>query len=259
MAKDTRSIRDRIRKPSGRYKHLGICIFGKIGVGKTTLLGTMPGKGLLLDVKGIEEGDSVVAHHADRIAVLDIATWEDLNKAYHMLRKGQYKCDWVAIDTVTSVQILAKRRVLKLRDDADLKTHQVRRQDWGDIGQLMGELFLKFRSLPMHIVFLSQERTFEHEDGDEPTEILPEVSPASLRILTPSLHLVGRYYIEDVGDGMERRMLVEARPGFVTKARSVKGRELPPIIRKPNLGRILRYMQGDEDVKRPRGVTEASL
>jgi AAA domain len=258
MAK--KNIVDRIREPTGKFEHFGACIFGVNGAGKTTLLGTAQGRGLVLDVKGVEQGaDLVLAHHGKRIKVLDINDWDDLNEAYHMLRRKEYECDWVGIDTATSVQIIAKRKVLKLRDDADLRVHEVRLKDWGGIGELMGEMFLKFRALPIDTYFLAQERLRkeDYDDPDSDTIITPDMTPAALKMLMPHCDLIGRMFVAENGDGkVVRNLLVETRPGRATKSRNVKGHKLPAVIEHPNLGQIKAYMQGNPDVKKPRAASD---
>lgn len=256
--KSGRSIQDRVRDPEPKTEHYGVCIYAQTGLGKTTLLGTMRGRGLVLDVRGVEEGTAVLSHLSKRIKVLDIEDWSDLNDAYHALRRKEVDVagsppDWVAIDTVTATDILARREALRHREGRDLRRYQIRQNDWGDMAQLQGELFLRFRKLPYHIIFVAQEVTKEPRDDDEEgiTMIVPDVRPRALRDLTPSLDLIGRLVLDDEGS---RLLEVSTRTGFVTKNRTIKGRRLPPVIEKPNLGKIISWMQGEEGAKKPKAA-----
>lgn len=256
-------IFERLRKPSGDLSRLGICIYGKGGMGKTTLLGTMPGRGLVIDIPQVEGGTSVLADKADKIDVLPVVRWEEFDQAYKTLFSGEHPWNWVAIDTITAVQELTKRRSIKDREnDLSQDPHLVTMQDWGKIGQLNSELIYKLRTLKIHTIILAQERKRDSNDGTG-SEFQPDVSPATLSSLFPSLHLVGRLYVAQVDneDGTthyERRLRVGPHQMFTTKARSVPGRELPPVIKEPNLAQILAYMMGKE-VAQPEAASDTEF
>lgn len=260
-----KSILERIRKPIAAAEQFVVVIYARGGVGKTTLLGTIPGKGLVIDIPQYEGGDMVLADKANRIDIAPAETWEELNDLYLALKKGPVsgkKYDWVGIDTGTACQQLARRKVLKERDEIASKRYEIRLQDYGSIGELMGQLFERFRTLPMPVYFTMQERLRRDDrelEGSEEGIIVPDVTPASLRTLIPHPILIGRLYMHqnDSGD-WERYLRVGPHANFVTKARSVPGRSLPPVIRKPNLGRIVAWMRG-EDVKRPRAAPDETL
>jgi hypothetical protein len=121
-------------------------------------------------------------------------------------------------------------------------------QDWGKIGQLMSELIYSFRLLPIHVIFLAQEKA---KENDGVREYQPAISPMSLDALLPSLHLVARMYMYENDDGSwERRLRVGPHTMFLTKVRAVPGRDLPPVIVQPNLAQIFAYLMGQK-VKRP--------
>lgn len=251
------TLKERIRKPNSSVARIGACIYGKGGSGKTTLLGTMPGRGLVLDIPQVEGGTFVLADHADRIDVADVTEWDQFEQAYQMLRDRQTEHVWVAIDSITAAQELAKRKVLR---DRGIMTagETTDRRDWGRIGELMSELFYRYRTLPMHVIYTAQERL--RETGDV-HEYQPTVSPMSLDALLPSLTLVGRLSVrEEIVDGgtIEERLLrVGSNPRYSTKVRAAPGRGLPAVIRNPNLGHIFGYLLGG-DVPRPEGFDLAS-
>ena len=260
-----RSILERIRKPRAAAEQYLVVVYARGGVGKTTLLGTIPGRGLVIDIPQYEGGDMVLVDKADRISIAPVKTWEELNELYLALRKGEpiggVKYDWVAVDTGTACQQLARKKVLKERDEIASKPYVVRLQDWGSMGELMGQLFERFRLLPMPVYFTMQERIRRDESEGEDGEriIVPDISPLALRSLIPHPILIGRLYMHqnDSGD-WERYLRVGPHASFITKARSVPGRRLPPVIRKPNLGRIVAWMRG-EDVKPPRAAPDDTL
>jgi len=116
----------------------------------------------------------------------------------------------------------------------------------------MGQLYERFRLLPIPVIFTAQEKARKEGDEDEEvTRVIPNVSPASLDMLIPHPMLIARLYLYETEDGKWLRQLrVGPHARFVTKSRSSPSRVLPAIIRRPNLGNILGYMMG-LDVPRP--------
>lgn len=254
-----RSVLDRITDPVPEVPRFLAVIYAFGGVGKTTLLGTMPGRGLVIDVPQHEGGTSVLHDKAPRIKVVSVVDWEELNTLYHHLRKGEHNFDWVGLDTLTAAQELARKKVIKERDEIASAAHKLRIQDYGDIGQLMGQLYERFRVLPMPVIFTIQERVRKEEDEQEEqvTRIIPNLTPKSLDMLIPHPMLIGRLYLYEAENGKwTRQMRVGPHTRFVTKARSVPERPLPSVIRNPNLGNILAYMMG-QDVPRPKRGKES--
>lgn len=259
MAK--RSIIERIRKPLAAVEQYLAVIYGRGGVGKTTMLGTMRGQGLVIDIPQYEGGDMVLINKSDHIDIAPVRVWEEVNELYLALKKGGKingtKYDWVAIDTISACQQLARKKVLHERDVIMSKRYEIRLNDWGSISQLMGQLYEQFRLLPMPVIFTAQEKARRDDRGDEEDGeriIIPNVSPASLDLLIPHPLLIGRLYMHEKENGVwERRLRVGPHANFVTKSRSVPGRALPPIIRKPHLGQILAWMRGKKS-ERPRAA-----
>ena len=255
------SIAARIRKPSPKINHFAVVIYGRGGTGKTTLLGTMPGKGLILDIPQVEGGTMVLSDKADRIDVLPVTKWADFSDAWEFLSQTKHDYKWVAIDTITAAQELAKRRTLKERDTGSFAgdPHQITMQDWGKIGELNKELYYRFKLLPFHLILTAQE-LLKGTGEDGTLEYQPNISPASQNGLT-AMHVIGRLYTREVSDGTtkerttERRLRVGAISTAVAKARAVPGRAVPPVIKNPNLGQILGYLAG-QDVPAPEGVQE---
>jgi hypothetical protein len=244
----SKSIADRIAKPSGQMGYVGATIFGKGGVGKTTLLGTMPGMGVVIDIPQVEGGTCVLVDQVDHVRVLPVTTWDDLDAAHKYLRDEKHGFKWYAIDTVTATQELAKRKTLKERDlSGDPRI--IDRQDWGKIGELQKSLFYSFRSLPMHGIFLAQEKLREGGEGGA-LEYQPDVSPASLSGLVPSMFLIGRMFTREIEDPkakelvIERRLRVGTQTLSVAKVRALPTRQLPPVLKNPHLGRIFAWLLG---------------
>lgn len=248
-----KSIESRIHAPSGEFDRFGACIYAEVGVGKTSLLRGMRGKGLVIDVPQVEDGTQVLAG-ANHINVIQIRKWSELDEIYQYLRRGQHDFTWVAFDTITALQKLAKRKIVRERDEIATRPYQITLQNWGSVGELMGDMFYQFRGLPISVIFLAQVR--DRSDDDGVRTIRPNVSPAALDALKPSLHLIGYYYISYDNGRVQRRMRVSPHPETPTKARNVPGRELPPVLLRPKLSTVIDYMMGKEGAKRPKAAKD---
>lgn len=238
---------------------MGLCIYGYGGVGKTTLIGTMPGRGLVIDVPQVEGGTVVLSDVADRIDVYACDEWKDIDQVYWYLKREKHPYRWVAIDSISAFQELAKRKTIRDRDfDAD--QHQITMQEWGKIGSLLAELIYKFRTLEQHTLWIAQQRKFGGGDEGGPTMLGPDVTPFALGKLLPSMLLVGRLSAEHGMDGkVERQLLVGPHQMYYTKYRSVPGRDVPRRIRNPNLANILGYLLGRDGEERPAEVQETAF
>lgn len=221
----------------------GICIYGRSGIGKTTLLGTLPGKGLVVDVPQLEGGTEVLADKADRIDVVTVDEWNDVEDVYRYLAGGGHSYQWVAFDSLTAFQKLARRKAIRERDlTAD--PHATTQQDWGKIGELTNELIYRFRTLKLLTVWIAQERR-HNQDGDGNTLVGPDVSPMSLNALMPSMLLVARLFAANTLAGtVERHFLLGPSPNFLTKYRSIPSIGVPDTIRNANLEIVLKFLLG---------------
>lgn len=243
-------------KPSAQSgaQTFGICIYGKGGAGKTTLIGTMPGNGLVIDIPQIEGGTFVLEDVADHIDVTSVERWEDIEKVYWYLANGDHKYRWVAIDSLTAMTELATRKTIRERTLSE-DPHQVTLQEWGKIGRLVGELIYRFRTLPVHTIWTAQERT--HGNENDSRLLGPNTTPAALTYLIPSMMLVGRLYVEQGENGWERRLRIGPSEHFYTKTRARPGIDVPAVVRNPRLDVLLKFLLSNGE--RPEEVDESSI
>lgn len=247
-----------VYKPSVDAKQaFGLCIYGRGGVGKTSLLGTMPGKGLVIDIPQIEGGTFVLEDKADRIDVVPVESWDEVEPIYWFLKNQKHDYKWVAIDSITAFQELAKRKVVKERDmSLGADPHTITLQEWGKMGQLVGELVYKFRTLPVHTIWVAQER--RHGSDESGNVIGPDIIPSALSALMPSMMIMGRLSVQQNEDGeWVRHLRVGPHPDYYTKVRAKPGLKVPPVIQKPDIGGLLRFLLGSGPA--PEAATEPSI
>lgn len=235
----------------------GLCIYGRGGVGKTTLLATMPGRGLIIDVPQIEGGTFVLAG-SNNIDVKSVEEWDEVNDIYWFLEKKAHPYRWVAVDSITAFLELAKRKTIKERD-LNMDPHVISLQEWGKVGRLVGELVYRFRRLKTHTIWIAQERKFgNEEDPATPSIIGPDVSPSALQMLLPSMLLVARLSVERGPDGgWERHLRIGPHNHYYTKCRARPNLDVPAVIRNPRLDVLLKYLLGSGE--RPEQAEEASV
>lgn len=246
-------------KPSAKVvQYFGICIYGVGGIGKTSILRTMPGKGLVIDVPQVEGGTFVLEDAAERIDVKPVETWDEIDDVYWNLARGnpnEYK--WVAIDSITAFQELAKRKVITERDlDAD--PHTISLQEYGKMGQLIGELIYRFRKLPLHTIWIAQERRHGGGDNNGPSKVGPDIIPSALSALMPSMMLVGHMAPSFGFSGdMERLMRIQPHPDYYAKVRCKPGINMPAVVSELDLNVIIRGLLGTGPL--PKAAGEDSI
>jgi len=210
--------------------------------GKTRFGASLPGT-LVVDIN--ERGTKSIRGFED-VDVFHAKNWADVVYAYWFLRascegktKKRYKC--YSIDTITQAQHVCMAHVLKEAEDRDPyrdpKTPTMR--DWLRVAELMKPQILFFRNLPMHGVFLAQERSIDNEEGEN--ERVPDLSPGSRGTLMAATDVIGRLFQKEVravnkSSGKEIKkwqtfMLVGPHERYPTGTRL----DLPRVLRDPTM------------------------
>ena len=248
--------------PGIDQKEISIAIMGPPGAGKSSLLGTMEGRGFVLNILPGERGAPIVlAHLRDRIIVKSVREWSEIQPIYEWLKQGTEKTgiDWFGLDSWTALGEQARRRTLKERAERGISADpaQMSIQDWGRVGGFLQEALFRFLSLPYTKVFVTQERRYE-ADGLE-TSMGPDTRPAILGFFLQSMSGIVRIYSVPIGGGkFERRLQTAQHPNMSTKFQSLYDRPIPNVIKNPNLGQLLGYSYSPEIGKytMPEGVDE---
>ena len=117
-----------------------ILIYGESGVGKTTLVGSLPGRVLILSA---EAGLLSLAYAAadDRFDVVEVASINDVREAYKILRApGHGGYSWVVLDSISEISEVVLAAAKKAAPDP--------RQAYGAILDEIPALVRSFRDLP---------------------------------------------------------------------------------------------------------------
>lgn len=228
--------------------------YGRSGTGKTTLAcHVLPKPLLLIDLR--EEGSDSVSD-VEGVKVVSVNEWEEIEQLYWYLESGDHPYKSVVIDTVTQLQEVCYKHILK-EEGKDFVSLQIR----GKGNELMKTWLMNYRDLPMNMFFLAQDRTDE-TNTEEEDQIMPEVgpqlSPAVAKSLNAMVKLIVNTYIQEVvtrkNGKIERRMEYRVRTGphpyYLTKFRKPKLKSIPDYVIDPSYEDIIALMKGEYGVKK---------
>lgn len=239
-------------------------IYGRSGSGKTTLGGSFPGPILLLDCK--DEGTDSVSD-IKGIDVMEISEWEDFEHAYWWLVQNPGKYKTVIIDTVTQLQQIVVEEVGSKKAEKAGKAvgdwGTMTKGDWGDVASRLKTWITNFRDLPMEVLFIAQDRTFNvGEDGDSDGMIDPEVgprlSPSVMSHLCAAVSVIGNTFVRThtvktkiKGRTREKEVTeyclrLGPSASYITKFRKPKRIALPDFLIDPTYEEILETIKGEK-------------
>lgn len=163
--------------------------YGRNGQGKTRFGGSGP-EPFLIDIN--DRGTKSIRQIKGK--AFPANTWEDVVHAYWYLKVGDHPFKTVILDNLTMMQFVCGRQVLKESEDRDptKDPKTMSQREWGKLKEMMGPMLLDFRNLPMHVVFIAQERSVENED-EERTEKVPDLSPGVRAVATGCVDIIGRF------------------------------------------------------------------
>lgn len=225
-----------------------ILIYGRSGVGKTTIAATFPKPTLLLDVK--EHGTGSISD-VKELDVLPVTEWSEIEEIFWYLYSGKHKYKTVVIDTVTQMQDLAviycKEQEGKKRDDATSKNM------WGQAAALMKATLINFRDLPLDVIFLAQDRVSTEDTSLEDqiiTEVGPRLMPSVAGTINAAVSVIGQAYIKEYTtnkDGQMKtvfsyRLRIGPHAYYLTKVRKEKAIVVPESIGNPTYEKLLSYL-----------------
>lgn len=218
-----------------------ILIYARNGVGKTRFAATAPDV-LIIDIH--QRGTR--STRGSGAKVRRISTWEDVGYAYWYLRAAKHGYKTVAIDTITDMQNVCLRYVLGEAEERDpnRESSSPDKRAYGRAGKLMEAQLLAFRNLPMHVIFLAQERVITDDDTGEPLLHTPDLPNSSRGVAMGSVGVIGRLYQREVKtkakgrtkSKWETRLLVGPHEEYDTKDRTGG---LGTVVRNPTMSTII--------------------
>lgn len=248
QASQIKLVKKRIVPVAQTSPYIRALFYGYNGRGKTRLAATGPGC-LVVDIN--EKGTKSIRSYTG-VDLFETEKWEDVTYLYWFLRSGDHSYETVVIDTATSLADVCLSHVLKEAGDRDpLRDPATASQrDWGKVAKLMGDLILRYRNLPMHVVFLAQVRAVDDEESGETLKV-PDLSPKPRGILMSAVDIIGYLYKTEVrvvnkktrreAKDWETRLLTGPHNIYPTKDQTGA---LPRIMREPTMPEIIELNNG---------------
>lgn len=228
---------------------LSLTVHAESGVGKSWLADTAPAPRLILDAEGGSKftpsqpktfwdpttGPPPLGQETIIVMVRD---FRDMLLSYQWLNSGQHDIMSVGLDSITELQKRCKDAIR-----ANESVTQFRIQDWGTLLDDMELLVRQFRDLWMHpikpVPVAVLITTTQMDDGGT---YRPHVQGGLKLSLPYFTDVVGYLYPEPNAEGkMDRKLLVQAAPGFIAKDRTDR---LGSIITNPNINDMLDSIYG---------------
>lgn len=251
-AKIKKRIVDRIVGVDEASQYLRVLVYGRNKQGKTRFAASAPNV-LILDVN--EEGTKSARGYKGA-KVVHIQKWEDIRLAYWYLKRGDHEFESIVIDTITALQLMCMTHVLNEEGEKDMNKDKAMpaRRDWGKLAELMKHTLLDFRNLPMHVVFVAQERQLTDDDGVV-LERVPDLSTANRSVALASVDIIGRIYQKEVRAvnkkskkevvKWETRMLVGPHEEYATGGR-IDPEVLPRVVKNPTMPALIELVNKEE-------------
>jgi len=231
--------------------YLSIVGYGKHGRGKTTFAGTAPNP-VFLDFN--EHG--TLSIRGKGLKGWRIEDWEKVEDIYWFLHSGEHDFETVVWDTGTQAADVCLEWVMGVKSQYDSSAGTlVTRQDWGNMSKHMKYWVTKFRNLPMHKIFLFQEKSLDEEDVEEGSSlVVPMVSPAVRETVCAAVDIIARFELVEkkvkMGKGENQkvkkvptyRMRIGPNATYHTKFRTPEGVALPEeyyFIESPTFDKVL--------------------
>ena len=187
-------------------------IYGRNGVGKSTLMASIPDTEKLLVL--VEEGQNIRPYKtANHIKMATLHTWDDVIEAYQVVLKAKSLGGgptvvgfdgWPArliINKVTGAHLEPgdEREWLKKPPD----TYPDSWEQWDDVAALSNWGLLAWFRLPVHLVITFDEDDPKVEKGEVIRRGGPLLPKQPLRGVKKHLELVGRLFAETVNNSLQ--------------------------------------------------------
>jgi len=214
-------------------------VYGPAGVGKTSLIRTLPESETLIVAS--EKGLSGLKNLNYDVVFID--SWKEVREAYSYLNseecRNKYK--YVVIDTLTAILEFNQTAILKkaspMASSIDTNTF-MSLQRWGDHGGMICGMLESFKGLPYTIIFICHEKRIESDSG---ISYEPSISG---NLISPKLHTTSELYLRMMyvkpteTDRETRKLMTVGCTEYIAKH---PGNWLQPTM-SPDLGKIFQII-----------------
>ncbi|PGC94620.1 AAA family ATPase [Bacillus toyonensis] len=184
-----------------KSKKAKIIIYSKPGNGKTTVAGLLPGKTLVLDIDGTSQVLS--GYENIDVAKIDGTNPHDSILQFFGIAKANIgKYDNIFIDNLTHYQ-----KLWLLKKGENTKSGMPELKDYALLDNHLLKVVETFNSLDANVIFTAWEttRNIIHDDGQQYTQMIPDIRDKIVNHIMGIVHVVGRLVIK--ADGTRGFML----------------------------------------------------
>ena len=196
-----------------QHPHLTVLIYGTPGMGKTTLLGKLKGRTLIVDV---DKGTSVLTG-CENVDVLRLS--ENFREVPELVKQLTASCpyDNVCLDSLSELE-----RAILTRLASGNNNGIPSQQDYGKVNHSMMNICRQLRNIKANIFFTAWEQYTEviAPSGEKYSRIEPMIRDKNMNNVVGLCDIVGRLYVNRENE--ERRVWLEARPNIIAKDRIFK-------------------------------------
>jgi len=238
--------------------HARILIHGQPGTGKTTLSGTIAelGKTLYLYVAGEEGVNSLAGSpHSKNLIMHKVRNVREFEVLWSDLHKGDHAYDCVVIESVSALQTMVKKHLLKHPMDEPYTGDRPATDFafWGGLGDWFTDFFTFWYGLasssanrPMHVVMTSQTKTLDDLEGDAKMQPDLHKTPLAAAISRPD-QILYTHMIRDPDDFNSQRHVVRIKPSDKVTAKTrcdpELSEQLPSVIGIKNTPTLPAYLR----------------
>jgi phage nucleotide-binding protein len=215
-------------------RKLRMLIYGDAGVGKTTLLATLPRPCLVIDFEG---GADLRLRGEEDIYVAEVGNKEDLKKVLGALNQIP-GLKAVAFDGFSIfVERLLKDIVEKRRKAGKLRGDSPGFYEWGQLSAQAKEVVLSLLKSDAHVVFTALAKSKVDNDTGEVLELRPDLPKSIRRTLRAVMDMEGYLYADHEG---VRKIVFQSKKGIT----EVKDRSGKLSVEPANLSIVINKVYG---------------
>lgn len=216
-----------------------IAVLARNGRGKTRFGASSP-KCLIIDINERGTRSAVGSKSRKR----EISRYSELVAGYWYLANGKHPYASFCIDTVTNMYQIILNFVLQEEQTRDPSKEKSKPTlpAYGRANKLFEQLLWAYRNLPMHAIFLVQEKEIRDKDGDL-VELVPQLPEGARDMLTAAVGITGRLAKPKVRrsqGSVQRIELLETSQTDLCPILKDKTNNLAPITRNPTMPAIIR-------------------
>jgi hypothetical protein len=232
----------KIRRVADIQPHFNMLVYGKSGVGKTTLAGSAQAvpemrRVLMIDIEG---GTLSLRRQYPDIDSVRVQTWKEMQLVYDALFAGGHGYQTVILDSLTEIQKFNMDDIMrKLVDQKEARDEDVPSiREWGKNLEQIRRFVRAFRDLPLNVIFTALVR----EDKDKMLKLvnMPSLSGKMAGEVAAFLDIVLFYSIKEVTDADNNVKQMRVLQSQATETTTAKDRSglLPPVMTDPTMAQL---------------------